>query len=351
MKRIVLLYAALAVAAVAYTGYWFLLAARAERAIDREIAGQAARGLAVSYTGRRLTGYPYRLSAEFTGLALGPTGVAPGGRSGWRWKSDRVAAHVEPWNLRHVVAVFDGAHRLRTARGARIQATAGSARASLVLDGAGRPLRAVVDAADIGLAAAAGFAGAEAERVRLAARRATGGGEEEARADIDVAVRIDDLSVADRGRAAYAHPVRRMSVDGTLRGPAPAAWSPAELARWRDDGGAFAVRDVAFDWGPVSLRGDGEIGLDEALRPRGEIDARIAGFPALVDLLRAEGVIDDGAALALTLALGLLAEAPDGGGAPRVAVPVTLGEGRLWIGPVPVLRVGAVAGLSSAPRR
>lgn len=351
MKRIVLLYAALAVAAIAYTGYWFLLAARAERAIDREIAGHAARGLAVSYTGRRLTGYPYRLSAEFTGLALGPSGGTPGGRSDWRWESDRVAAHVEPWNLRHVVAVFDGAHRLRTARGAAISATAASARASLVLDGAGRPLRAVVDVADIGLAAPAGVPGAEAARVRLAARRATGGGEEAARADIDVAVRIDNLSVADQGRAAYAHPVRRMSMEGTLRGPPPAAWTPAELARWRDDGGAFAVGDVAFDWGPVSLRGDGEIGLDEALRPRGEIDARIAGFPALVDLLRAEGVIDDGAALALTLALGLLAETPDGGGAPRVAVPITLGEGRLWIGPVPVLRIGAVAGLSSAPRR
>lgn len=351
MKRIVLLYAALAVAALAYTGYWFLLAARAERAIDREIAGLAERGLAVSYTGRRLTGYPYRLSAEFTGLALGPSGGAPGARSDWRWESDRVAAHVEPWNLRHVVAVFDGAHRLRTARGAPLSATAASARASLVLGDAGRPLRAVVDVADIGLAAAARFPGAEAARVRLAARRATGGGEEAARADVDVAVRIDGLSVVDDGRAANAHPVRRMSVEGTLRGPLPAAWTPAELVRWRDAGGAFAVRDVAFDWGPVSLRGDGEIGLDEALRPRGGIDARIAGFPALVDLLHDEGVIDDGVALALTLALGLLAEAPDGGGAPRVAVPITLGEGRLRIGPVPVLRIGAVAGLSSAPRR
>lgn len=351
MKRIVLLYAALAVAALAYTGYWFLLAARAEQAIDREIAGLAARGLAVSYTGRRLTGYPYRLSAEFTGLALGPSGGAPGGRSDWRWESDRVAAHVEPWNLRHVVAVFDGAHRLQTARGASIPATAESARASLVLDDTGRPLRAVVDAADIEFAAAAGFPGAEAERVRLAARRATGAGEEAARADVDVAVRIDGLSVAEEGRAVVAHPVRRMSAEGTLRGPPPAAWTPAEIARWRDGGGAFAVRDVAFEWGPVSLHGDGEIGLDEALRPRGGIDARIAGFPALVDLLRDEGVIDDGVALALTLALGLLAETPDGGGAPRVAVPITLGEGRLRIGPVPVLRIGAVAGLSSAPRR
>ena len=350
MKRIVLLYAALAVAAIAYTGYWFLLAARAERAIDREIAGHAARGLAVSYTGRRLTGYPYRLSAEFTGLALGPSGGAPGGRSEWRWESDRVAAHVEPWDLGHVVAVFDGAHRLRTAGGARISATAESARASLVLDAAGRPLRAVVDVADVGLAAA-GVPAAAAARVRLAARRATPGGEEEARADFDLALRIDGLSVADDGRAAYAHPVRRMSVEGTLSGPLPAAWTPAELARWRDGGGALAVRDMAFDWGPVSLRGDGEIGLDAALRPRGAIDARVAGFPALVDLLRAEGVIDDGAALALTLALGLLAEAPGDGGAPRVAVPVTLGEGRLWIGPVPVLRIGAVAGLSSAPLR
>ena len=143
-----------------------------------------------------------------------------------------------------------------------------------------------------------------------------------------------------------------MSVDGTLQGN---SLPPRGRRRSSRAGATTAARSrsaTSRSTGDrVSLRGDGEIGLDEALRPRGEIDARIAGFPALVDLLRAEDVIDDGVALALTLALGLLAEAPDGGGAPRVAVPVTLGEGRLWIGPVPVLRIGAVAGLSSAPRR
>lgn len=341
MKRILLLYAALAAAALGYTGYWFVLADRAGRAVDGEIATLAARGVAVSHEGRRIAGYPYRLSVAFAG----PSAAWSGGGADWRWRADSVTAHAEPWNLRHYVAVFDGDHRLRRAArgglpGLDLSIAAGEARASLVMDGAWQPLRAVADLADLRIAPREGGGAVFVSALRLAARRA----EPEGGEAVEIAADISGLTLPGTPYEELGRRIALLSVAGTLAGPPPRAWSAAALSRWRESGGAFRVRTLAIEWGPFTLRGEGRLGLDAALRPQGEIDARIVGFPAFVDALSAHGVLNSAAAGMLLLAVGLLAETPPGGGRPEVPVPIVLRGGFLSIGPVPVMALPPVAG-------
>ncbi len=342
MKRIVLLYAALAVAALAWTGYWFFLADRAREAIDTGIATLDARGATVSYTERRVGGYPYRLSAAFTDLAL----AWSDGAAEWRWRSDSATAYAEPWDLRHYIGVFDGGHGLEIERGGRIAALdlrAETARASLMLGDDYEPLRAVAEVADLRIADARVGAGIGIAKLRLAARPSA------TRAPAtDIALRVEELHLDENPQEVFGGRIGLLSADTVLTHP-PEAWTMDALARWRDDGGALEVRALTVEWGAISLRGEGRLGLDPALRPQGEIDARVAGFPALIDMFAARGIIDEDAARVLQLALGLFAETPPGGGPPEVPLPIRLHDGLLRFGPVPLFPLDPVLGATPVP--
>ena len=347
MKRIFLLYAVLAAAAAAWTVWWFVVAARVEAFVDAQTAELRSGAAALSWGGRRTTGYPYRVAVEFSE----PEAAWTAGGAEWRWRGARVIGYVEPWDPRHVIVVVRGENLLERTRDGRTDAwtvEAGGARASLVLDESWRPLRALVDIFGIG-AAPLGRSGnwAGARKALLAVRRSEG-----AAGGVDAAVTVEDVWLPRDAVGLFGQRIALASARATATGPAPAAWSAAELARWRDGGGVLEITALEVEWGALSLRGAGRLGLDAALRPEGEIAARIAGVPELADLLAGRGIIDPDAARGLGLAADLLAEAPAGGGPPAVPMPIAARGGALSLGPVPVAALGPVAGATpAAPRR
>ena len=336
MKRIVLLWLALAVAASGYAAFWFYRADRVGDAIDAGTAALEARGWEVSHGGRRVSGFPYRLAATFDVPAVADAA------GNWRWESGTAAVYAEPWDLRHYVLVPGERHVLRTFRGgAEVfrDIVVQTARGSVVFDRAWRPLRGVAEASGLTVARRGGDGRIEAAKILFGVRREG----ESAAAPVDLSIRVDGLRLTEAPHEALGPLIALLAADATLSGPPPGGWSAASLARWRDGGGALDIRALSVDWGPVSLRGSGRLSLDGALRPEGGIESRIAGFPALIEALVGQGVIGAETALALSLGVGLLAETPAGGGPPEVRVPILLGDGRLSIGPAPVVELPPLA--------
>ena len=344
MRRLFVLYAALAAAALAWTVWWFAVAARVEAVVDAKADELRAGGAVLSWGGRRTAGYPYRVAVEF----LEPQAAWTAGAAEWRWRGGRVVGYVEPWDLRHVIVVVHGENLLERTREGRTDswtAEAGGARASLVLDESWRPLRALVDISDVGASPVGESDWTGARRVLLAARRGAAGG-------ADAAAAVEDARLPFLPPSSLGRRLGSISARVTATGPAPAAWTAAELARWRDGGGALEIAAIEVEWSRLSLRGAGRLGLDGALRPEGEIAARIAGFPALADLLVRREIIDSDAARGLRLAAELLSEAPADGGPPAVPIPVAARGGVLSLGAVPVAALGPLAGPTpAAPRR
>ena len=61
-----------------------------------------------------------------------------------------------------------------------------------------------------------------------------------------------------------------------------------------------------------------------------------------MDVLKKRGVIENGAAFALKTAAFALAQSEAGSGRPVVALPVTLRDGLVYLGPVAIFRIGSV---------
>jgi hypothetical protein len=138
--------------------------------------------------------------------------------------------------------------------------------------------------------------------------------------------------------------VASIAIDGTLSGVIPDLPSPKQRAAgWRAAGGHLEIPHLALGWGPLGITGDLAGGLDANLQPMGTGTVRIIGYSATLDTLVAAHAINAREATAARAVLGLLARAPQGGGEPQTAVPVTLQDQRLAVAGFPLARLPEIA--------
>ena len=144
--------------------------------------------------------------------------------------------------------------------------------------------------------------------------------------------------------AALGRRVEALALDGALSGPIPLSDSIADRAEaWREGGGTLEIREAMLGWGAVRGTLRMTLTLDESMQPMGAGQVQVSGAADLVRALVAAGVVAPRSGQAATLAIGLMARPPEGGGPPRLDLPVTLEDRRLAVGPIRLLRFAPIA--------
>lgn len=332
--RYLLLLLVLLAAGVGYYLYWTEVAGRAQAATLRWIDQRRAAGFEVQHGAVRVGGFPYRIEIDIAAPLMADA-KAP---QPWRWQGEMVRGVLQPWNLKHLIVEFPGEHRLDWREDDRARfavARAGTARASLVFDGAGRWDRIAGEAAALDLATDRGPVAAV--RAALHVRHSPTNAE-----DVDVAVEVQNLQLPEGSvPAPMGRTVTRAKAIGMVVGPWPAEPFAAALARWRDDGGTVELRSVELKWAAFELQGDGTLTLDKEMRPLAALATEVKGYGALLDTLAAAGRMRASDARTARFALDLLARNGEDGRR-ALSVPVSAQDGRLFLGPVAVLRLAPV---------
>ncbi len=149
------------------------------------------------------------------------------------------------------------------------------------------------------------------------------------------------LSAADIAMPNYrlglgAGPIEDLAFRAQMMGPVPKDLPlDRALGRWRDDGGVLEIRDFRFAQKPLRLTAAGTFALDRDLQPTGSADFTAYGLKETIEALRADGLISARDATASLLALGAFAK-PDAAGIPRIAAGISIEEGMIWLGPLPL---------------
>jgi hypothetical protein len=321
---------------VAVAGTWLWSRHALEQGIARWRAEQIERGYTIDYRGPQFGGFPFALSVAFEA----PRVVTP---QGLTWQGPPVQGEAKLWDPFTIDLAFPGVHRLSLAEGGttrQADITAESATGRVVLESDGRVESAKVDLGQLVLRGD-GIESVALQRLtaRLGPLRA---------ADSDGPEQLDLIAEAigvqlPPGRGGLlGDELARLSFDSTLVGGIPPGKPETALPAWRDRGGAWRFHRLAALWGPLDLQAKGELELDQALRPAGELESRLKGAGALIDRLSAEGKLKPEAALAAHLAVAALGR-PDGvSGETVLAVPISLRQGMLYLGPIPLVPIAPV---------
>jgi len=334
---------AVAVVTIVYVLFWFVMASQLRDGIEDWAAVRRAEGFAVRFTRLEIGGFPFLLRATLgnPGLATPETG-AP-----WSWSGSSAVIRMRPWYPWRVAAVLAGSHTVRSGTGGSAVAyegTAGELTVELELSG-GRPKEIGVTVRDLafrksggGRALAIGSADLTAQHPVFPEDRPPDHKTTTFRLTLDG----ERLYTPPQWALPLGSDIRRLGVSGMVLGAIPSGPTVDSLAKWRDDGGTVEVKRFDITYGPLFLRGNGTMAFDAGLQPIGSFTARIQGFFQTIDVLRKRGLVRSRDAVTAKLVLGFLAKKSAGGGPAVFSLPLTLQDGVLYTGPVPLTTVPPV---------
>lgn len=321
--------------AAAHGAYWVWARSFFRTTITRFVDQQNDAGIKITYQSLKITGYPLRLRANLPQLRVNwPDGS--------QWDGQRVYVSGPIWNPHQASLELAGPQSLYmpTKLGTYTLTTAGGD-------------------ADVNLSYGGGF---RSGVLRLHNAALTGDGLDHAivangltvsaaipkEGTIDADDKSPDapvsltagISLVGIGPVdipgAPADHIERLVADTQLHGTLPQRPSPADLARWSQEGGTLEISRLLMDWGPLSAQANGTLAFDPDMQPEAALTAKVAGVRETVDALAQAGIITPGQAsgiFAATLFLGK----PDENGA--VTVPLSLQDRWLSVGPARLFRL------------
>lgn len=326
----------LLLASVAVTAYWLWARDALETGIARWRSEQIERGYEIAYRGPSFGGFPFALSVSFEAPRVTtPQGIV--------WQGPPVSGEAKLWDPFTIDLHFPGLHRLSVTEGGETRQsniTAESAGGQVVLERDGRVESARVDLGQLALSGD-GLESLALQRLtaRLGPLRpAEGDGLER----LDVVAEAIGVKLPPGQGDLLGDELARLSFDSTLVGGIPPGKPETALPAWRDRGGAWRFHRLAALWGPLDLQADGALQLDQALRPEGQLDAKVKGAGAVIDRLTAAGKLKPEAALAARLAVAALGRTDSSTGETVLAVPISLRQGMLYLGPIPLFPIAPV---------
>lgn len=320
----------------AVTGYWFWARQALERSIAQWRAEQIERGYAIDYRGPAFGGFPFALSVGFDS----PRVVTP---QGLTWQGPPVRGTAKLWDPFTIDLHFPGLHRLTLADGDETPQTdilmeTADGRVTLQIDGKVESAR--IDFS--GLQARGGrleFIAVQRLTARLGPLRP---GDADSLEELDLVGEALGVQLPPGRGGLLGDQVGRLSFDSTLVGGIPPGKPEQALPAWRDRGGRWRFHRLATIWGPLDLQAQGRLGLDEALRPAGEFEAALKGAGKIIDRLIAAGEIKPEAALAARIAVAAMGRPDSVTGETVLSAPITLRQGMLYLGPIPLIPIAPV---------
>jgi hypothetical protein len=324
---------AIIAAALAAAVVWLSARAALDRVVDNARADMAGRGVALSLpaTGGPLDGFPLAAVRRFAGVEI----AAPGGKL--------TAAQVEV-----AYEVLRPQQATLTLRDAAFDLPDGrrgtAARVHLVVDLTQRPLGgggALPRAGEARLSEAvlnnwrAGEATAGWRFPDVAAHEHTQPG---------LLLTFDATGVVFDATGVLPPATKetqgKFSAALTVMG-APPALTPAALEAWRTDGGVVELTALRGDFPPLTAEGDFTLALDRDLQLVGAGGLRLTGVEAALDLAAKQPdspfkpkEIKQARQIAV-----MLSQPDPQGGATKVALPLSIQDRRLFVGPFQMLKL------------
>lgn len=321
------LLAAVLLAALLWSGYWFFGAHAARLGVEHWFEARRAEGWAADYADLSVWGFPNRFDVTLDDVALGDP------ETGLAWTAPFFQVFALSYRPQHLIAVWPDRQVVETPL-ERITVETADMRASAVFDpGDAFTLdhgNVVLDA--VALRSSAGWT-ATAERLLFALRR-SGAGE----ARYQVGVEADGIAPAPEllalldPVAALPDRVETLRLDATIAFDRP--WDRAALEVGRPQPREVRLTDLHARWGEIELRAGGALTVDAAGIPEGRIEVQARNWREVLRIAVATGALPG--AFAPALERGLEALAGLSGRDETLDLPLDFEGGRVSLGPLPL---------------
>lgn len=318
----------------AYSGWWYLLAARTDAGFQAWIDERRADGMEVTYQGYSVSGFPreVRLTIDQPKVrTAGPKGIST-------WSTSYATAWATPWSPLTIMVEPSGRHSLLLQQGDQrteldVAATALLGRVMIGNDG---QIQSVDVSAD-GLVATA-----NAEEVGRFSRfvlRLSDLGNLGTTGPKRMQMEVANLILPQLRGQPLGSRLEALALDADLTGVIAGRAPSQMVTMWRDTGGRAIINNFRATWGQLALAANGEGSVDEALQPNLKLETRTTGLPETIDVLAAKGYLKSGAATAVKFALTVLGSRSSSGPRGAIDLPVSIRNQTFFLGSIGLAKV------------
>jgi hypothetical protein len=318
------------VAALGYAAAWQLAAGRLRTAAETWIDARRAEGYTVELTDVAFGGFPSQLEVR----VANPRVASPPAQEDWAWSADRLLAAMSVFDWSHATIKVEGEQVVDIPANdgpLRIRATA--AEFSVTPEFGGHRPAATVRANDLRVSTEQGHRANVQELVAIG-RPPTARSGEPSDATYAVFVRANDLQLASAVNLPFGPDVRQFTAEAQLNGTLAPLPRLETLLRWRDAGGTVEIVQLALDYGPIAVTGNGTLALDKAAQPIGAFSLRLRGLVEAIEMLQARGIVASGVTATARTLWGVFARRPADGGPPAIDLPLTVQDQLVSLGPL-----------------
>jgi len=314
-----------------YTGFWYHSVSGIEKGLERWANNYREKGSQVSLGHPTVSGFPFIVRIHFENVDLA------GRENSWRWIAPQIVASARPWNLKMISIKAPGIHTVKGFKNTRIlQLEEANAhfeyRSGKVKTGAMRLA---------GIKLTSPFSGSvKAQSLVVEIKTDTKIQTKTNISQNNMALTIDirDVSIPKAWGLGFKDKISRLFVSALVMGDVRFSKKlPDALNRWREGGGSIDINTLGLDWEPLSLRANGTLALDKTLQPQGAMSVEIEGLEPTLRALIEAGFLDARTAFAAKFANRTFSV-----GTSKVRLPLSVQKQRLYIGPVPVQRLGQI---------
>lgn len=330
-----ILVAVVVLAALGWSGFWWVSSSTVERNLRAWVEARAAEGWVVNYDSLSTGGFPNRVDTTITGLELADpeTGVS--------WSAPMFQILALSYKPNHVILAWPPEQTFATPF-ETVTITSQTMRGSAVfVPGIDLTLdHATIEADRLGLVSTAGWSASLAKGL-LSTRRTPAVAN-----SYDVALSVQELRLPDgfarllSGRSLIGDTLGTLSLDATVLFDAP--WDRRAVELRRPQPRSIDLKLAQATWGELDLKLAGRVDVDGEGLPTGEIMVKATNWREMLRLAVASGAIAENLAPLVENGLEGLARL-SGSSGDALDVPLTFARGRVMLaglvplGPAPRL--------------
>lgn len=323
------LLAVILLAALGWSGYWFMVSSGVKVGLGNWLEERRAEGWVAETSDITVLGFPNRIDTTLSDVELADP------ETGLAWEADFLQLLALSYRPNHVIAVWPPEQRLATPYD-KFDLASTDMRASLILaPNTDLTLeRLTLTAENLTITRSGERDSTDLNKLTLAAERAAVDPEPSYR----LGLAADGFSPALPWRLqldpseTLPKSLDALSVDMTVTFDAP--WDRFAIERARPQPRKIKVRLAEARWGQLELLLAGDLTVDDAGVPTGSLTVKARNWREILDLGVASGVVPEGLAGSLRDGLGLISQLA---GNPRTLdLPLEFARGRVFLGPVPI---------------
>lgn len=326
--------AVLVVVAAAYTGFWFLAAAKTERLVERLATGEIS-GYRIAHSGISTGGFPFAIRLRVDDPEL----AAHDQRMRWGW--DAATLELRPWNLRRYRLAVFGPHNIEMGSPQDTREYAIASKHAVIvaeLNSGGSLSRAKVNLMDLNITEGAARQVTAIAELELRLAVSDNASEGHSSPSLEMSLSATSVALPLLDAQPLGNELRSLRAGLKLLGSIN-RFDKESVDAWRREGGTLELQWLQANWGALDVRVVGTLALDDQLRPLAALTADIRGFAEALDGLESLGLISRTAATTGRVALGLIAKPSTDGTLPVLTVPLTARDGGLYLGPLRLARL------------